>query len=140
MSFPTTPGPLRRARTRITVLLAAAAVALTGALATTDAQAEQGSSRAHPSEDESISVAGGYVEFHAYGEIVEVSDEVLDGRGLQAEILVGGTPGRVSDFTADGDPERLNLSLREGRSVSLQLCYTVDGQRDECSRWQTGYA
>jgi hypothetical protein len=141
MSFPTTPCSHRRARNRtMKALLATAAVALSSALATTGAQADPPPAGERAGQDETISVKGGYAKFHHHGEIVEVSDEVLDGRGLQAELLVGGTPGHVSDFTADGDPERLNLSLREGRSVSLQLCYTVDHQRDECSRWQTGYA
>lgn len=142
MDYPTTPGSPRRARPRtMRTLVAIAAVLLSGALATTGAEAEQGRDGRHPSENETISVKGGYVEFHHYGEIVEVSDEVLDGRGLRAYITVqGGRNGNLSDFTADDDPERLNLSIPEGRWVLLRLCYTIDHGDDECSRSQVGYA
>jgi hypothetical protein len=142
MSFPTTPGSRRRARTRnMKALLATIAVALSSYPATVDAQGKQDASKAHPSENEAISVKGGYVEFHHYGEIIEVSDEVLDGRGMRAYITVqGGAKGVLSDFTADDDPERLNLSIPEGRWVILRLCYTIDHADDECSRSQVGYA
>jgi hypothetical protein len=60
MSFPTTPGPHRRARTRTTkALLAAAAVALSGALATTGADADQPPGGDRAGEDETISVKAG---------------------------------------------------------------------------------
>jgi hypothetical protein len=140
MIFPTTPGSLRRARTRtIKALLATAAVALSSTLATTGAHADQDPSGDRAGQDETITVEGGYVEFHHYGEIVEVSDEVLDGRGLRAYVLEVGTK-TVSDYTADGEPERLNLSIYEGAKVELKLCYTVDHQRDECSQRQVAIA
>jgi hypothetical protein len=140
MSFPTTPGSHRRARTRtMKALLATAADALSSALATPGAQADPPRAGERAGEDETISVKGGYAKFHHHGEIVEVSDEVLDGRGLRAYLVEVGTK-QVSDYTADGDPERMNLDIYEGAGVLLKLCYTVDHQRDQCSQSQKAIA
>jgi hypothetical protein len=120
-------------------LLATAAVALTAALGATGAQADQPPAGDRAGEDETISVKGGYTKFHHHGEIVEVSDEVLDGRGMRVYFLGVGTE-VVSDYVADGDPVSVNLSVPEGQRVELKLCYTVDHQRDQCSQRQSGIA
>jgi hypothetical protein len=71
MSFPTTPGSHRRAWTRTTrALLATAAVALSGAVATTGVQADPPPAGDRAGQDETISVTGGYAKFHHHGEIV----------------------------------------------------------------------
>lgn len=141
MMFPTTTDSRRGARVRSTkTSLATAAVVLSGVLTTAGAQAAPPPPPPPPGEDETISVHGGYAEFHHYGEILEVNDGVLDGRGVRMEF---GGEGRsevgnyeLSDYEADGEPVRRNLSLPEHERVVLRVCYTVDHQRDECSEWQ----
>ena len=140
MSFPTTPGSLRRARTPIAALLAIAGIALVGALTASSVSAESGpGTRPHPGEDETIKVAGGYLKFHHYGEIVEVNDTVLDGRGLRGFVLANGSK-TVTDRVADDVPVRRNFSIHEGSGVLLTLCYTHDGKTGECSQSQRAYA
>jgi hypothetical protein len=119
-------------------LLVTAAVALSSALATTGAHADPPPPLA--GDDQAISVKGGYAEFQHYGEILEVSDGVLDGRGVRA--YLGGVGSskvpdyQLSDYQANGDPVRMNLSLPERQRVVLRVCYTVDHERDQCSEWQ----
>jgi hypothetical protein len=119
-------------------LLAIAAVALGGALATPGAQAEE-----LPGKDQSIYVKGGYAEFHHYGEILEVSDGILNGRGVRAYLSGVGDSKvgnhQVSDYQANGRPVRLNLSLPERQKVVLRVCYTIDHKRDQCSDWQLAF-
>lgn len=140
MSFPTTPGSLRGARPWIPALLAAAALALSGALATTGVQAKQGPDPLD-GEDETIAVKGGYAEFRHEGDVLEVNDGVLDGRGVRAEF--GGEASadvpddiELSDYKANGHPVKRSLSLPERAWVVLRVCYTVDHERDQCSDWQ----
>ena len=125
--------PITRART----LAAMLAIALSSGLATPGAQADP---PPPPGKDQTISVKGGYAEFRHYGEILEVSDGVLDGRGVRAEFGgVGDSEGpnyELSDYQADGDPLRMNLDLPENQRVALRVCYTVDHERDQCSNWQ----
>ncbi|MBS1880255.1 MAG: hypothetical protein JST31_12125 [Actinobacteria bacterium] len=132
------PGRRRRAnaRARSVWTLLATAVALSGAAMIPAAQAAP----APAGTDQTIAVKGGYAEFRHHGEILEVNDGVLDGRGVRAEL--GGVASsqvgsyRVSDYEADGRPVRVNLSLPEHRRVVLRICYTVGHQRDQCSEWQ----
>jgi hypothetical protein len=94
-----------------------------------------------PGENQTISVKGGYAEFRHYGEILEVNDGALDGRGVRVEF--GGlghsdVPNySLSDYRADGEPLRMNLDLPEHKRVVLRVCYTIDHERDACSGWQT---
>jgi hypothetical protein len=141
MNLPTTPGSQRRARTRTAqALLATAAVALTSAVTTGGAHAGDHPSGIRPGKDQSISVKGGYAEFRHYGDILEVSDGVLDGRGVRVEfggVDDNGVPNEeFGDYRANGVPVRRNLSLPEHRNVVLRICYTVDREIDQCSGWQ----
>lgn len=141
MTFPTTPGSLRRARARsMKTLFAIAAVALAGALATTGALAKQNPDPL-AGENETIAVKGGYAQFRHHGDILEVNDGVLDGRGVRAEF--GGEASadvpddiELSDYKANGHPVKTSLSLTEREWVVLRICYTVDHERDQCSEWQ----
>lgn len=137
MTFPTTLGSHARARCMNT-LLAIAAVALSGVLMTADAQAAPPPPPA--GEDETISVQGGYAEFHNYGDILEVSDGVLNGRGVRMEFGgLGSSPIRdyqLSDYEADGEPVKMNLDLLEHQRVVMRVCYTVDHLSTYCSEWQ----
>jgi hypothetical protein len=140
MNFPTTPGSLRRARTWI-ALLAAAALALTGALAATSAHADgDPGSHHHVGEDERIETAGGIAWFYHHGEILKVQDVRKDGLGVQAHLLEVGSK-TVTDRGVGGGPRSKNLSIYEGAKVLLTLCYIdKSGDTTDCSQSQVAYA
>jgi hypothetical protein len=141
MTIPTTPGSLSRARTWIAAILAAAAVALTGTLAATSANADSDPGTHHPAgQDERIEVAGGVASFHHHGEILKVQDLRKDGLGMKACLLEVGTH-CVEDRGVGGGPKRRNLDIYEGAGVLLYLCYiNPDGSQGDCSSMQKAIA
>jgi hypothetical protein len=141
MNFPTTPGSLRRARTRIAATLATTAVALIGAMTMTSAHAApEPGDRPHPGEDERIEVAGGIAWFFHHGEILKVWDVRKDGLGVRAHLLEVGSS-RVTDRGVGGGPKSKNLSIYEGAKVELRICYIdKSGDTVRCSQGQVAYA
>jgi hypothetical protein len=141
MSFPTTPGPLRRARTRIGAMLATAAVASIAALATTGAHADPDpGSRPPAGQDERIEVAGGIAKFQHHGEILKVWDIRKDGLGVRACLMEVGTKCVTGRGVAGGAKSR-NLDIYEGAGVLLYICYIdKDGDNAGCSKRQKAIA
>jgi hypothetical protein len=141
MNFPTTPGSLRRARTRITAVLATAAIALMGAMTATRTHADSDPGTHHPAgQDERIEVAGGVASFSHHGEILKVHDLRKDGLGMRACLLEVGTS-CVTDRGVGGGPKRKNLDIYEGAGVLLYLCYiNHDGENTDCSSMQKAIA
>jgi hypothetical protein len=141
MTIPTTPGSLRCAPTRITAVLAAAAVALIGVMTATSAKADTDpGTHHHPGENERIEVQGGFASFHHHGEILTVQDLRKDGLGMKACLLEVGTR-CVEDRGVGGGPKHRNLDIYEGAGVLLYLCYiNPDGSQGDCSSMQKAYA
>jgi hypothetical protein len=145
MPIPTTPGRLRRARTRITrTLLAATAtvatVTLSAAAAPSGAGAEPPPDGHRAGEDERIRAAGGTAWFSHHDEIVKVDDTRRDGLGVRAYFAGIGTS-IVTDRGAGGKPESLDLSVPEGQKVLLKLCYIDEfGLQAGCSDSQAAIA
>jgi hypothetical protein len=141
MNFPTTPGSLRRARTRTTAVLATAAIAVIGAMTATSTRADSDPGTHHPAgQDERIEVKGGVASFHHHGEILKVQDLRKDGLGMKACLLEVGTH-CVEDRGVGGGPKRRNLDIYEGAGVLLYLCYiNPDGSQGDCSSMQKAIA
>jgi hypothetical protein len=95
-------------------------------------------------ENEQISTEGGSVVFTHRGEILLAEDERRDGYGVGAFLTwnddFGGHQAKVVDGHAGGRPARRNLSLPEGTTVWLEICYTKHGRGVKCSLTQRAEA
>jgi hypothetical protein len=115
----------------------AAAGALTLALGGLAAQPASAGS------DERIDVKYGYATFRSDGDRLAAGDIWADGRGVRARLtwVRRGKTKRASvlDGSAGYESAR-HLSIREGTTVYLQLCYTNDGKDLNCTRAQKAEA
>jgi hypothetical protein len=135
MSTPRT-APGTRARTPIATIAAISALALT-AFGLSASAASAGS-------DERIDVRYGYVRFEAHGDELTAGDIWADHRGVRARLGWEDEDGRprtatITDTSAGYERSR-NLSIKEGTTVYLQLCYTRGGKDDGCTRVQKAEA
>lgn len=93
--------------------------------------------------DERIDVKYGYARFEAHGEKLVAGDIYKDGKGVRARLgwedSSGPHTASVIDTSAGYESSR-NLSIAEGTTVYLQLCYTRDGQDLSCTRVQAAEA
>jgi hypothetical protein len=96
-------------------------------------------------EDEKIRVSGGEVEFNHRDEFLWAIDLRLDGYGVRAYVTwkdsVGGRhKAPATDPNPDPPGQLENLSIPEGTTVWLQVCYTRHGADANCSRHQRAEA
>jgi hypothetical protein len=137
----TTPGMLRRARSSSPAI--SRRLAITGALAL--ALVGVSVPAASAGEDEKILVSGGEVEFDHRGEFLWAIDLRLDGYGVRAYVTwKDGVGGRHKAPATDPDPDPPgqleNLSIPEGTTVWLKVCYTRQSADARCSRQQRAEA
>ena len=94
--------------------------------------------------DESIETDKGLVAFDHHGEWLWACDTWYDGRGVRAYLHWSSTESaKVTDTTSYGGAslcEAINLSIPEGTTVWLQMCYTDNGVDVECSNSQRAEA
>jgi hypothetical protein len=92
--------------------------------------------------DERIDGKYGFVKFQSRGEILRAADIIPDGYGVRAYLRwKGGNSASAWDTKGvDHDPDKRNLSIREGTTVSLTMCYTRNGVDVLCSDYQLGTA
>jgi hypothetical protein len=130
----TTPGILRRVAVSAALALTVFAVSAPAALA---------------GKSQSIDTKGGFVSFNHVDEYLYVDDERGEGWSVVAELKLrdGAVPiSRVTDGDgANGNPNRDDLSFREGTDLSLRMCYedrlpTGAAIVISCSGWQNAEA
>jgi hypothetical protein len=81
----------------------------------------------------------GYVTFDPEGDVVEATDIWDDGYGVRARLKWEGGSGSVTDYSGlYGKSKR--LSIPEGTTVYLTMCYTNNGHAFNCSEPQSGEA
>jgi hypothetical protein len=111
--------------------------ALTGALALTLFALSVPA--AFAGENEKIKVKGGSVFFFHEGDLLVAYDRVPDNLGVRAYLLYANRGVQVTDV-AGGPPVSDQLSIREGTTVYLVVCYTRQGKDVQCSGAQTAVA
>ncbi|HWK29987.1 MAG TPA: hypothetical protein VNS09_25685 [Solirubrobacter sp.] len=111
--------------------------AMTGALASLALGA--GVPAASAAQDVRIDGKYGYVTFKAYGEIIEAADIYKDGYGVRAYLKWEGGSAQVTN-AGKLYPVSKNLSIPEGTTVYLRMCYTNNGKAFKCSAPKTGEA
>jgi hypothetical protein len=92
---------------------------------------------------ESIHTDGGYVSFYDIDEELTASDSRGEGWGVRAKLKWGekGYETVTDDQGAGGRPVDEDLTIREGTTVYLKMCYTNNGKDVKCSNgWQEGTA
>jgi hypothetical protein len=94
---------------------------------------------AYAQSDARIDGKYGYVTFQANGEIIEAADIWEDGYGVRAILRWEGGSAHVNDYGGLYGKSR-NLSIREGTTVYLTLCYTNNGKAFNCSDPERGEA
>lgn len=96
-----------------------------------------GAPAASASSDERIDVKYGYVKFEAAGEKLTAGDIWGDGYGVRARLGWETSKGPKTAWVIDtsaGYESTKDLSIREGTTVYLQLCYTRHGADVKCTR------
>jgi hypothetical protein len=98
-------------------------------------------SAASAGSDESIKTNRGLAAFNDSSEIVTANDTKGDGFGIQAFLFWNGRSVTVTDGNgANNSPNTKNLSIPEGTTVKLKLCYVDNGVVKKCSRAQRATA
>jgi hypothetical protein len=98
-----------------------------------------GAPPAHAGGDASITVSGGKATFKNYGEILTAEDSRKDGRCVRAHLTwIGAGPNApvlhgTATACGSGTSDKTNLSIGEGKDVSLEVCYVGGGRPDQCS-------
>jgi len=137
MTIPTTPGTPARARTPIATIIRR--IAAISALAVTAFGLSVATASA--GEPQQIRTNGGTVVFDDLGELVVAKDKRADGLSVMANLAWGKASATVVDDSgASGAGETGNLSIPEGTTVWLIMCYEVDGITVKCSDSQRGVA
>ena len=93
--------------------------------------------------NERIDVRYGYVTFDSEGERLAAGDLWPDGRGVRAKLTWFEDGVKHIEAVTDGSEgleSSRNLSIPEGTTVFLQLCYTRDGVDDTCTKSQRAEA
>lgn len=100
-------------------------------------------------QSQGIDTKGGYVSFNERDEILFATDERRDGYSVTADLMLrdGVVPIAVvrDGDGANGNPSTDDLSLREGKDLSLRMCYEdrlPNGSliTISCSLWQNAEA
>jgi len=132
MDIPTTPGTTHRGRLAAAVL---ALALLVFGLSAPDALA---------GTNQAIQTEKGSVYFDHYGEYLTACDKKYDGQGVRAYLYWSSTKtGKVTDYDSYGGEtlcEGVNLSIPEGTTVWLQMCYTDNKVDVKCSKTQRAEA
>lgn len=81
----------------------------------------------------------GYVTFEAHGEMLSAADIYKDGYGVRAYLKWKGGSAQVTN-AGKLYPVSKNLSIPEGTTVYLRMCYTNNGKAFKCSAPKAGVA
>jgi len=87
-----------------------------------------------------IRTHGGHAVFDDLGELLVVKDKRADGLSVMANLTWSNQTVTVTDSGPGGGGQTRNLSIREGTTVWLVMCYHVGGTIVKCSRVQRGVA
>jgi len=112
-------------------------IALTGALALTLFAVSVPAASA--GENEEIAVKGGWVAFKHKDDLLLAHDGKSDNLGVRAHLVWGEHHAQVTDV-AGGPSAGQNLSIPEGTTVWLIVCYTFHGESAQCSGAQRAEA
>jgi hypothetical protein len=112
-------------------------IAITGALALTLFALSVPAASA--GENEEIVVKGGWAAFKHKDEILLARDNLGDHLGVRAHLLWDGRAAHVTDASGGSTAGR-NLSIPEGTTVWLVVCYTRHGEDVQCSGAQKAEA
>lgn len=125
---------MKISRTVRALALASVAALTITATAAVPAQAAEGEG----GKPQRISTARGMAHFYNIGETIEARDFKKDGYGVRAHLFWEG--GNHASVWAGGKGEVVtkDISIPEGTTVSLQLCYTDGGKDFQCSKTQKG--
>jgi len=97
-------------------------------------------SAASAGEPQQIRTHGGHAVFDDLGELLVVNDRRADGLSVMANLTWNNQTVTVTDSGPAGGGTTRNLSIREGTTVWLIMCYEVGGVTVKCSRSQRGVA
>ncbi|MEU4495578.1 hypothetical protein OG729_38510 [Streptomyces sp. NBC_00210] len=118
---------------RKTALAATAALAMTGICASTSMAAEAMGATAV------IRTSRSAAYWYHGTNTLHVGDYKADGIGARAYLTWGGN--KVSVYAnGENKGQDKHLSIREGTTVWLQLCYTREGKNYQCSATKKGVA
>lgn len=120
---------------RALALASTAALTLT---ATTVAQAH--ADEGEGGKPQRISTARGMAHFYNIGETIEARDFAKDGYGIRAHLFWAGGNHASVWAGGKGEVKTKDISVPEGTTVYLQLCYTDGGKDFQCSKTQKGRA
>jgi hypothetical protein len=99
---------------------------------------------AHAGSDQEIRTDRGQVAFDHHGEWLTACDENADGYGVRAYLRWSSTKSaQVTDYDSYGGAtlcESKNLSIPEGTTVWLTMCYTDNRVDVKCSKSQRAVA
>ena len=113
-------------------------IVVTGALAVTVSGLS--ASAASAGVPQQIRTHGGHAVFDDLGELLVVKDTRADGLSVMANLNWGSGTATVTDSGPGGSGTTRNLSIPEGRTVYLLMCYEVGGVTVKCSKVQRGVA
>ncbi len=129
---------MQQTKTHRTLRATARRIAVAGTLALTALGLS--ASAASAGVPQQIRTHGGHAVFDDLGELLVVKDTRADGLSVMANLTWSDGTATVTDSGPGGSGQTRNLSIPEGTTVHLLMCYEVGGVTVKCSDVQRGVA